>query len=54
MNCFGKHREVFQDRHLPLSLKRKVLDQCAIPTVAYGCQTWSLTKALAKKLETSQ
>ena len=52
-NVFGKYREIFLDRHLPMSLKRKVLNQCVLPAMTYGCQTWSLTKALVKKLETS-
>ena len=46
--------EIFLDRHLPMSLKRKIFNQCVLPAMTYGCQTWSLTKALAKKLETSQ
>ena len=53
-SVFGKYREIFLDRHLPMSLKRKVFNQCVLPAVTYGCQTWSLTKALVKKLETSQ
>ena len=35
-------------------MKRKVFNQCVLPAMTYGCQTWSLTKALVKKLETSQ
>ena len=53
-SVFGKYREIFLDRHLPISLKRRVFDQCVLPAVTYGCQTWSLTKALVKKLGTSQ
>ena len=53
-SVFGKYREIFLDRQLPMSLKRKVFNQCVLPAMAYGCQTWSLTKALVKKLETSQ
>ena len=37
-----------------MSLKRKVFKQCVLPAIAYGCQTWSLTKALLKKFETGQ
>ena len=44
----------FLDRHLPMSLKRKVFNQCVLPAITYDCQTWSLTKAFVKKLETSQ
>ena len=37
-----------------MSLKRKVFNQCVLPAMTYGCKTWSPTKALVKKLETSQ
>ena len=53
-SVFGKYREIFLDRHLPMSPKRKVFNQCVLPAMTYRCQTWSLTKALVKKLETSQ
>ena len=53
-SVFGKHIEIFLDRHLPMSLKRKVFIQCVLPAMTYGCKTWSLTIALVKKLETSQ
>ena len=53
-SVFVKYREIFLDRHLPVILKRKLFNQCVLPAMTYGCQTWSLTKALIKKLETSQ
>ena len=53
-SVFGKNREIFLDRHLPMSLKRKVFNQCVLPAITYGCQTWFLTKALVKTLETSK
>ena len=53
-SVFGKYSEIFLDRHLPMSLKRKVFNQCVLPAMIYGCQTWSLTKALVKKLEINQ
>ena len=53
-SVFGKYKEIFLDRHLPMSLKRKVFNQCVLPAMTHGCQTWSLTKALVKKLETRQ
>ena len=30
-SVFGKHREIFLDRHLPMNLKRKVFNQCVLP-----------------------
>ena len=53
-SVFGKYRENFRDRHLLVSLKRKVLNQCVLPAMTYVCQTWSHTKTLVKKLEISQ
>ena len=53
-SVFGKYREIFLHRHLPMTVKRKAFNNCVLPTMTYGCQTWSLTKALVKKLETSQ
>ena len=32
----GKYREIFLDRHLPMSLKRKVFNQCVLPAMTYG------------------
>ena len=53
-NVLGKYREIILDRHLSMSLKRKVFNQRVFPAMTYRCQTWSLTKALVKKLESSQ
>ncbi|KAK3803056.1 hypothetical protein RRG08_027978 [Elysia crispata] len=53
-SCFGRNKEIFQDEKMPLSLKRQVYNQCILPTMTYGCQTWSLTKALTQKLRVAQ
>ena len=49
-SCFGKNREIFMDKNLPLSLKRQVLNQCIIPTTAYGCETWKIKKKTKNKI----
>ena len=36
-SVLGKYREIFLDRHLVMSLKRKVSNQCVLPAVTYGC-----------------
>ena len=41
-SVFGKDRVIFLDGHLPMSLNRKVFNQCVLPAMTYGCQTWSL------------
>ncbi|GFN77097.1 protein sidekick-1 [Plakobranchus ocellatus] len=53
-SCFGRNREIFLDDKMPISLKRQVYDQCVLPTMTYGCQTWSLTKATTQKLRVAQ
>ena len=37
--------------HIPYSLKRKVFNQCVLPTMTYEGQSWLLTKAVANNLE---
>ena len=37
-----------------MSLRRQVFDQCVLPSMTYGCQTWSLSKAMGQKLRTAQ
>ena len=37
-----------------MSLRRKVYNQCVLPTMTYGSETWSLTKYLETKLQTAQ
>ena len=48
---FGRYRKILQNKELPNCLKQKVFNQCIIPTIAYGCQTWSLTKDIVNKVE---
>ena len=53
-SSFGKNKEILQDRQLPISLRKQVMDQCIMPTMTYGCQTWSLNKQKTIKLRTAQ
>ncbi len=40
--------------NFPLSLKRKVYNQCILPVLTYGSETWRLTKELERKLRSAQ
>ena len=51
--AFGKQRLIFRS-HLPICLKRKVYNQCVIPAMTYGSETWKLTKSLENKLVSAQ
>ena len=51
---FGRYKEILCDKQLPISLKKRMFDLCVLPTITYGCQTWSTTKQINKKLATTQ
>ena len=51
---FGRYKEIFYDRKLPISLKIKVFDQYLLPTMAYGGHTRSFKSQIVHKLETTQ
>ena len=53
-SCFGKNREIFMDKNLPLSLKRQVFNKCIIPTTAYGCETWAINKQQISKIRSME
>ena len=53
-NSFGKYRDILQNREIPQNLKKKVFDQCILPTMTYGSQTWKLTKENIRKIRTAQ
>ena len=53
-SCFGRIKEILQDKQLPISLKKQVVDQCILPTMTYGCKTWSLNKQTINKLRIAQ
>ncbi len=50
---FGKQNLVMKS-NLPLSLKRKVNNECILPVVTYGSETYRLTKELESKLSSEQ
>ncbi len=49
----GKYSLVMNS-DLPLSLKRKVHNQCILPVLTYEVETWRLTKELERKLRSGQ
>ena len=53
-SCFGEKRKYSKINNSPFHLKKQVMDQCVLPTMTYGCQTWSLNKHVANKLRTAQ
>ena len=50
---FHDHKTVLK-ANIPLSLKRKLYNQCILPTMTYGSETWSMTKAIQRRLASAQ
>ena len=52
--AFGRASAIFINKEIPTCLKRQVYNQCIIPTVTYGSETWNLTKIQTMKLRSTQ
>ena len=50
---FGQLNIVFKS-NMPFCLKRKLFDQCVLPVLTYGCETWTLNSKSIQKLNTTQ
>jgi hypothetical protein len=51
--AFAKYRDILKS-NIPMSLKRKVYNQCIQTAMTYGCQTWAVTKRMQDRLKTTQ
>ena len=52
--AFGKASWLLRDKKFSLALRRKLYDQCILPSITYGCETWNLKKRMAIKLRSLQ
>lgn len=51
--AFGKLRHIFSSS-IPQSLKTKVFDQCVLPVLTYGAETWTLTVKRIHRFKVTQ
>ncbi|CAH2233806.1 jg22491 [Pararge aegeria aegeria] len=51
--AFGKLRDIFSSK-IPQCLKTKEAEQCVLPVMTYGSETWSLTMGLIRRLRVTQ
>lgn len=51
--AYGALRDVFKSS-IPLSMKKRVFDQCVLPVMTYGMETSTLTKKSASRLQVTQ
>ncbi|GBP25145.1 Putative uncharacterized transposon-derived protein F52C9.6 [Eumeta japonica] len=47
-------KEIFKDKDMPMTAKKKVYERCIMPCLLYGCQTWALTELQENKLKVCQ
>jgi len=45
---------LFSKAKLPMSLKRKIYNQCALTVMMYGCETWTLNAQTTQRLRVTQ
>ena len=50
--AYAKHRNIFKS-NLAICLKRQVYNSCVLLAMAYGAETWTLTKQAHTKMERS-
>ena len=47
----GIGRKIWKDKSVSLETKTRIVKAMIIPVVLYGCEAWTKTKALEKKIE---
>ena len=53
-SCFGRNKTILCDKTIPITLRTRVFNQCVLPTMTYGAETWSTTKETEQKLLVAQ
>ena len=46
--------KTFLKSNIPISLKRKLYNQCILPAMTYASETWTMSKAIEKRLAAAQ
>jgi hypothetical protein len=45
---------LWKNEWIPLCLKNKANEQCVLPVVTYGCETWILNSRMLRKIHCTQ
>lgn len=53
-SAFGKLGYILKNTNIPLKLRSRLFDQCILPVLTYGCQTWTWTKQTLNKIAVTQ
>ena len=52
-SVFGNLSDIMRS-NMPICLKRKLFNQCVLPAMMHGSETWAVTKKMEQKLKTTQ
>ena len=47
--AFCKLDNIMRDKNVPMRLKRNAFNECILPVMTYGCETWSLSNTQLEK-----
>ena len=53
-SAFCKLDNIMRDKNVPMRLKRNAFNECILPVITYGFETWSLSNTQLEKLVTTQ
>ena len=53
-NSFVKLEHVLKNRKIGLELRKRILYCYVIPVLTYGCEAWTLTLEMTRRLEASE
>ena len=51
--AYGRHSSILKSK-MSVELKKTIYDQCILPVITYGCETWTLNEFIVRKLIVSQ
>jgi len=46
--------KLWRDKHVSINTKKRIVRTLIFPTVLYGCETWTMTKKMEKKINTCE
>ena len=52
--AFGKVENIMKSRKSSMKIKRRLFNECILPVMTYGSETWTLSKPIIEKLSVAQ
>ena len=51
---FNRHANILKDRQVPITLRLRLLQTLVFPVMLYGCESWSLTADLSRRIDAAE